>query len=112
MTLTLADEVDCARGDVIAAADDPPQAADQFEADLVWMAEEELVPGRGYWLKLGTRTVNATVQAPKYALNVNTQEHLAAKTLASTTSASSRSRPTTDRRSSPMRRAGRSAASS
>jgi bifunctional enzyme CysN/CysC len=80
-TITLTDEIDCARGDVIAAADDPPQAADQFEADLVWMAEQELVPGRGYWLKLGTRTVNATVQAPKYALNVNTQEHLAAKTL-------------------------------
>ena len=45
------------------------------------MAEQELVPGRGYWLKLGTRTVNATIQAPKYAVNVNTQEHLAAKTL-------------------------------
>ncbi len=81
VTLTLANETDCARGDVIAAADDPPQAADQFEADLVWMAEQELVPGRGYWLKLGARTINATVQAPKYALNVNTQEHLAAKTL-------------------------------
>jgi len=81
VTVTLADDVDCARGDVIAGADDPPQVADQFEADLVWMAEQELVPGRGYWLKLGTRTVNATVQAPKYALNVNTQERLAAKTL-------------------------------
>jgi bifunctional enzyme CysN/CysC len=81
VTLTLADEVDCARGDVIAAADDAPQAADQFQADLVWMAETELVPGRGYWLKLGARTINATVHAPKYALNVNTQEHLAAKTL-------------------------------
>ena len=81
VTVTLADELDCARGDVIAAADDPPQAADQFEADLVWMAEPELVPGRGYWLKLGARTVNATVQQPKYVLNVNTQEHLAAKTL-------------------------------
>jgi bifunctional enzyme CysN/CysC len=81
VTVTLADEVDCARGDVIAAADDPPQAADQFEADLVWMAETELVPGRGYWLKIGTRTVNATVQPPKYAINVNTQERLAAKTL-------------------------------
>jgi bifunctional enzyme CysN/CysC len=81
VTLALADEVDCARGDVIAAAGDPPQAADQFAADLVWMAETELVPGRGYWLKLGARTVNATVQAPKYALNVNTRERLAAKTL-------------------------------
>jgi bifunctional enzyme CysN/CysC len=77
----LADQVDCARGDIIAAADDPPQAADQVQADLVWMADTELVPGRGYWLKLGARTVNATVQPPKYALNVNTQEHLAAKTL-------------------------------
>ena len=81
VTVTLADEVDCARGDVIAAAADPPQAADQFQADLVWMAETELVPGRGYWLKLGTKVINATVQAPKYALNVNTQERLAAKTL-------------------------------
>jgi bifunctional enzyme CysN/CysC len=81
VTVTLADDVDCARGDVIAGPDDPPQAADQFQADLVWMAEAELVPGRGYWLKLGTRTVNAAVHAPKYALNVNTQEHLAAKTL-------------------------------
>ncbi len=82
VTVVLADELDCARGDVIAAADDPPQAADQFQADLVWMAETELVPGRGYWLKIGTRTVNATVQAPKDALNVNTQERLAATTLA------------------------------
>jgi bifunctional enzyme CysN/CysC len=81
VTVTLVDEVDCARGDVIADADNPPQVADQFEADLVWMAEQEMVPGRGYWLKLGTRTVNATIHAPKYALNVNTQEHLAAKTL-------------------------------
>ena len=54
VTLTLADEIDCSRGDVIAAADDPPQAADQFEATIVWMAEDELLPGRGYWLKLGT----------------------------------------------------------
>ena len=81
VTVTLADEVDCARGDVIAAAGDPPQAADQFQADLVWMADAELVPGRGYWLKLGTKLVNASVHAPKYALNVNTQERLAAKTL-------------------------------
>jgi bifunctional enzyme CysN/CysC len=81
VTVTLEDEVDCARGDVIAAADDPPQAADQFEADLVWMSETDMVPGRGYWLKLGARTVNATVHQPKHALNVNTQERLAAKTL-------------------------------
>ena len=72
VTLTFADEVDCSRGDVIAAADDPPEAADQFEATIVWMAEDELLPGRGYWLKLGTQTVTATVQQPKYEINVNT----------------------------------------
>jgi len=82
VTLTLADEVDCSRGDVIAAADHPPEAADQFEATIVWMADEPLIPGRGYWLKLGTQTVSATVQHPKYEVNVNTLEHLAAPTLA------------------------------
>lgn len=81
VTLTLADEVDCSRGDVIAIADDPPQVADQFEAAIVWMSEEALIPGRGYWLKLATQTVTATVAEPKYEINVNTMEHLAAKTL-------------------------------
>jgi len=81
VTLTLADQVDCSRGDVIAVAGDPPQAADQFEATIVWMADEELVPGRGYWLKLGTQSVTATVQQPKYEINVNTLEHLAAPAL-------------------------------
>ncbi|MEQ1496380.1 MAG: sulfate adenylyltransferase subunit CysN [Novosphingobium sp.] len=81
VTLTLADEVDCSRGDVLAAADAPPQVADQFEATLVWMDDAPLHVGRGYWLKLGTQTVSATVQQPKYVVNVNTLEHLAAKTL-------------------------------
>jgi len=81
VTLTLADEVDCSRGDVIAAAGDPPQASDQFRATLVWLSEEELKPRRGYWLKLGTQTVTATVQAPEYEIDVNTLDHLAAKTL-------------------------------
>jgi len=81
VTLTLADEVDCSRGDVIVAATDPPQTADQFEATIVWMAEDELLPGRGYWLKLGAQTVTATVHPPKYEVNVNTLEHLAATTL-------------------------------
>jgi bifunctional enzyme CysN/CysC len=82
VTLTLADEVDCSRGDVIATAGDPPEAADQFEATIVWMADEELLPGRGYWLKLGTQTVTAMIHEPKYEININTLEHLAAKTLA------------------------------
>jgi len=81
ITLTLADEVDVSRGDVISAADAPAEVADQFECTLVWMAEEPMLPGRGYLLKLGTRTTNATITEPKYKLNVNTMEHLAAKTL-------------------------------
>ncbi|KTE77850.1 sulfate adenylyltransferase subunit CysN [Sphingopyxis sp. A083] len=81
VTLTLADEVDCSRGDVIAVADAPPETADQFEATLVWMADEAMIPGRAYWLKLATQSVSATVQAPKYEINVNTLDRLAAKTL-------------------------------
>ena len=81
VTLCLADEIDCSRGNVIAAAVAPPEAADQFEASLVWMSDEALIPGRGYWLKLASQTVSATVQPPKYAVNVNTLEHLAVKTL-------------------------------
>jgi bifunctional enzyme CysN/CysC len=81
VTLTLTDEIDCSRGDVIAAASSPPPVADQFEASIVWMAEEAMLPGRPYWLKIGTQTVTAQVQAPKYQTNVNTMEQLAAKTL-------------------------------
>jgi bifunctional enzyme CysN/CysC len=81
VTLCFADEVDCSRGDVIAQGDNPPQVADQFEATLVWMADDAMLPGRPYWLKLGTQTVTATIQQPKYQVNVNTLEHLAAKTL-------------------------------
>ena len=81
VTLCFADEIDCSRGDVIAAADNPPEVSDQFECTIVWMADEALVPGRAYWLKLGTQTVSATVQSPKYAVNVNNMEHMAAKTL-------------------------------
>ncbi|MFL6762573.1 MAG: sulfate adenylyltransferase subunit CysN [Sphingomicrobium sp.] len=81
VTVTLADEVDCSRGDVIAAAADPPEVADQFEATLVWMDEHELIAGRGYWLKIGTQIVTASVHEPKYEINVNTLDHLAAKTI-------------------------------
>jgi bifunctional enzyme CysN/CysC len=81
ITLTLEEEVDCSRGDVLAATTQAPEAADQFEATIVWMDEHEMLPGRGYWLKLGTQLVTATVQHPKYEINVNTLERLAAKTL-------------------------------
>jgi bifunctional enzyme CysN/CysC len=82
VTLTLTDEIDVSRGDVLAAADDPPGVADQFEADLVWMSEDPLHPGRAYLLKLGTRTVRASVAPPKYRIDVNSLEHVAAKNLA------------------------------
>ncbi|MBU6251689.1 MAG: sulfate adenylyltransferase subunit CysN [Alphaproteobacteria bacterium] len=81
ITLCLADEVDCSRGDVIAPADAPPEIANQFEASLVWMDDDPLHVGRSYWLKLGTQMVSVTLQQPKYAINVNTMERLATKTL-------------------------------
>jgi bifunctional enzyme CysN/CysC len=81
VTLCLTDEVDCSRGDVIAASDNPPESADQFEASIVWMSEAPLLPGRPHRLKLGTQTVTATVQPPKYQIDVNTLQHLSAKTL-------------------------------
>jgi bifunctional enzyme CysN/CysC len=80
ITVCFADEIDCSRGDVIVAADAPAEVADQFEATIVWMSEEPLLVGRQYWLKLGTQTVTASVHTPKYQVDVNTLEHLAAKT--------------------------------
>jgi bifunctional enzyme CysN/CysC len=82
ITLTLADALDVSRGDVIAAADSPAGVADQFETTIVWMADQPMLPGRAYWLKIGTRTVTATITHLKYRVNVNTLEHLAAKRLA------------------------------
>ena len=81
VTLTLADEIDASRGDVIAAASDPPEVADQFAAHLLWMGDERLLPGRPYLLKLGTRTVGASVTEIKHKIDVNTQDFLAAKHL-------------------------------
>ncbi|WP_228243129.1 adenylyl-sulfate kinase [Porphyrobacter sp. GA68] len=81
VTLTLTDEVDCSRGNVIAAAADPPQASDAFQATIVWMDEEPLHVGRAYILKMATQSVPARVQEPKYEINVNTLDRLAAKTL-------------------------------
>lgn len=81
VTLTLADEIDVSRGDVIAAASDPPEVADQFAAHLLWMGDRPLLPGRSYWLKSGARTVSAQVTEIKHKVDVNTQERLAAKHL-------------------------------
>jgi bifunctional enzyme CysN/CysC len=82
VTLTLTDEIDISRGDVISISNNPPAVADQFEAHIVWMAENEMLPGRPYLAKIGTRTVGVTVTHPKYKVNVNTLEHTATKTLA------------------------------
>jgi bifunctional enzyme CysN/CysC len=81
VTLTLTDEIDISRGDMIVAAQSPAGVADQFDATLVWMHEEPLLPGRPYLLKIGTTTVPAQVTDIKHQINVNTLEHLAAKRL-------------------------------
>jgi bifunctional enzyme CysN/CysC len=81
ITLTLTEEIDVSRGDVLASAASPPAVADQFQCTLIWMHEEPMLPGRPYLLKLGARTVTASITAPKYKVNVNTLEHLAAKQL-------------------------------
>ncbi|MGF6092193.1 sulfate adenylyltransferase subunit CysN [Pseudomonas sp. 18173] len=81
VTLTLKDEIDISRGDMIALADAPPAVADQFEATLVWMDEEPLLPGRPYLMKIGCRTVGMSCANLKHRVDVNSLEHLAAKTL-------------------------------
>jgi len=81
VTLTLRDELDISRGDVIADAHKPPQVSDQFAAHMLWMGEQALLPGRPYWLKIGTRTVSASITEIKHKIDVNTQEALAAKHL-------------------------------
>ncbi len=81
VTLTFVDEIDCSRGDVIAAGANPAEVADQFESTIVWMAEDKMIPGRPYWLKLGTRTVAATITDIKYRININSLERLASREL-------------------------------
>ncbi len=81
VTLTLEDEIDISRGDMISAANDRPDVVDQFEAKLIWMHEEPLLPHRNYLIKIGTSTTSAQITDLKYKVNVNTLEHVAAKTL-------------------------------
>jgi bifunctional enzyme CysN/CysC len=81
ITLTLADEIDVSRGDIIASAEAPAEVADQFEATIVWMNDQAMLPGRPYRLKISAKTVTVTMGHPKYRLNVNTLERLAAKKL-------------------------------
>jgi bifunctional enzyme CysN/CysC len=82
VTLTFESEVDVARGDVLAAGEDPPPAADQFEAKLLWMDAHPLIPGRPYLLKIHSHEVTATVSAIKHRVDVDSGAQLAAKTLA------------------------------
>ena len=81
ITLTLNDEVDVSRGDLIVAADAPPEVADQFQVRILWMAEEPMVPGRSYWMKVHAKEITATVMEIKHREDVNTGAHLAAKVL-------------------------------
>ncbi|MCA9419507.1 MAG: sulfate adenylyltransferase subunit CysN [Nitrospira sp.] len=81
ITLTFEDEIDISRGELLSASQARPTTADQFEAKIIWMHEDPLLPGRKYLLKAGTRTIPAQVSEIKYKINVNTQEHLATKTL-------------------------------
>ncbi len=81
ITLTLEHEIDISRGDVLVRADSPAGVADQFQATLIWMHEDPMLPERPYYMKIGTRTVGAAITSLKYKVNVNTLEHLAAKML-------------------------------
>jgi bifunctional enzyme CysN/CysC len=81
VTITLADELDIGRGDVLAAAKSRPEVSDQFAAHVIWMSDEALLPGRSYLGRLGTKTVPLSVTAIKYKLDVNTGNHLAASKL-------------------------------
>ncbi|HTE40547.1 MAG TPA: sulfate adenylyltransferase subunit CysN [Steroidobacteraceae bacterium] len=81
ITLTLADEIDVSRGDVLVKTDSPAGVADQFQATVIWMHESPMLPGRPYLLKIGAKTVTASIAQPKYKVNVNTLEQLAAKQL-------------------------------
>jgi bifunctional enzyme CysN/CysC len=82
VTVSLEDEIDCSRGDVLTGVDDPIEVSDQFEVTLVWMNETAMLPGRNYLLKLGAKTVVSSVTALKHKINVNTLEQVASKQLA------------------------------
>ena len=82
VTLTLADEIDISRGDLLSAPTERPEVSDQFSAHLLWMSEDEMLPGRQYLLKIGARTVPVSISELKHKVDVNTLDHMAGKTLA------------------------------
>ncbi len=81
VTITLADELDIGRGDVLVSPKERPEVSDQFAAHVIWMSDEPLVPGRSYLSRIGTKTTPMTVTAIKYKIDVNTRKHLAATKL-------------------------------
>ena len=81
VTLTLEDEIDISRGDVLVPPEVRPEVSDQFQAHLIWMSEDELIPGRPYLIKIGSRTVSASVTDIRHKVDVNSFQQLAAKTL-------------------------------
>ena len=81
VTLTLTDEIDISRGDVIATSETPPEISDQFDTTIIWLSEEPMLPGRSYRMKTSSRLVSATVNTPKHKTDVNTLQKLPAKTL-------------------------------
>ncbi|MEO0466516.1 MAG: sulfate adenylyltransferase subunit CysN [Pseudomonadota bacterium] len=81
VTVTLTDEIDCSRGDVIASAESPPEVSDQFQIRVLWMSDDALLPGRKYIMKIGAKTARVTINAPKYAVNINTLTDEPARTL-------------------------------
>jgi bifunctional enzyme CysN/CysC len=81
ITVTLEDEIDCSRGDVICAAESPCEVSDQFETTIIWMHEHAMLPGRSYLLKIGTKTVSASITSLKHKVNVNTLEEVPGKEL-------------------------------
>jgi bifunctional enzyme CysN/CysC len=81
ITITLEDEIDCSRGDVICAAESPAEVSDQFETTIIWMHDHPMLPGRPYFLKIGAKTVSASVTALKHKVNVNTLEEVPGREL-------------------------------
>ncbi len=81
ITVTLEDEIDCSRGDVICGAEHPAEVSDQFETTIVWMSDTPMPPGRSYVMKIGTKTVTGSITTLKYKVNVNTLEQVAARQL-------------------------------
>ena len=81
ITLTFRDEIDCSRGQILSSANVPFEMSNQFETTIIWMHEDALVPGRSYYLKIGSLELQATCAQPKYKVNVETHEHIATKNL-------------------------------